>query len=117
MPPCLVPQFATEKRRLGVDNREHRWRAREIVCTVWALLSACTGGSDGPEGSVVLPFQPGAPSQMGPGAEPGSQTEGTARSLPMACQDAAIHSERAPLRRLTRFEYNNTVRDLFGDNT
>jgi hypothetical protein len=35
----------------------------------------------------------------------------------MACQDAAIHSERAPLRRLTRFEYNNTVRDLFGDNT
>jgi len=28
------------------------------------------------------------------------------------------HSEvRAPLRRLTRFEYNNTVRDLFGDDT
>ncbi|WP_437625347.1 DUF1592 domain-containing protein [Sorangium sp. So ce1151] len=28
-----------------------------------------------------------------------------------------MHPGRAPLRRLTRFEYNNTVRDLFGDAT
>ncbi|WP_437626485.1 DUF1592 domain-containing protein [Sorangium sp. So ce1151] len=36
---------------------------------------------------------------------------------PSACEDGAVHPGRAPLRRLTRFEYNNTVRDLFGDAT
>ena len=60
--------------------------------------------------------EPGAPSGMGVGSEPGTPT-GSRANLPAACQDAAIHPERAPLRRLTRFEYNNTVRDLFGDTT
>ncbi|WP_437662592.1 DUF1592 domain-containing protein [Sorangium sp. So ce1182] len=36
---------------------------------------------------------------------------------PSACEDGAVHPGRAPLRRLTRFEYNNTVRDIFGDTT
>ncbi|XYI01887.1 DUF1592 domain-containing protein [Sorangium sp. So ce1128] len=36
---------------------------------------------------------------------------------PRACEDGAVHPGRAPLRRLTRFEYNKTVRDLFGDTT
>ncbi|WP_437665678.1 DUF1592 domain-containing protein [Sorangium sp. So ce1182] len=36
---------------------------------------------------------------------------------PLACNDGLVHAGRAPLRRLTRFEYNNTVRDLFGDTT
>lgn len=35
----------------------------------------------------------------------------------MLCQDQLVHAGRAPIRRLTRFEYNNTVRDLFGDTT
>jgi hypothetical protein len=37
----------------------------------------------------------------------------------MLCPDQGqvVHAGRAPLRRLTRFEYNNTVRDLFGDTT
>ena len=35
----------------------------------------------------------------------------------MLCTDQMVHVGRAPLRRLTRFEYNNTVRDLFGDAT
>ncbi len=34
-----------------------------------------------------------------------------------ACTEGVIQPGRAPLRRLTRFEYNNTVRDLFGDTT
>lgn len=34
---------------------------------------------------------------------------------PQACTPTTIG--RAPMRRLTRFEYNNTVRDLVGDNT
>jgi hypothetical protein len=35
----------------------------------------------------------------------------------MLCTDQMVHAGRSPLRRLTRFEYNNTVRDLFGDAT
>jgi len=33
------------------------------------------------------------------------------------CPDQGIHPGRSPLRRLTRFEYNNTARDVFGDTT
>ena len=35
----------------------------------------------------------------------------------MLCQDQMVYAGRAPLRRLTRFEYNNTIRDLFNDTT
>ncbi|NUO53385.1 MAG: DUF1592 domain-containing protein [Polyangiaceae bacterium] len=36
----------------------------------------------------------------------------------LSCDDeGAIFPGRAPIRRLTRFEYNNTVRDLLGDDT
>ncbi len=35
----------------------------------------------------------------------------------ISCEDGRAHPNRAPLRRMTRFEYNNTVRDLLGDNT
>ena len=36
---------------------------------------------------------------------------------PARCQTKMVRAGRAPLRRLTRFEYDNTVRDLLGDNT
>ena len=36
---------------------------------------------------------------------------------PSACAPDTIAPGRAPLRRLTRFEYNNTVRELLGDTT
>jgi hypothetical protein len=36
---------------------------------------------------------------------------------PMLCPANELHVGRAPIRRLTRFEYNNTVTDLFGDTT
>ncbi len=43
---------------------------------------------------------------------------GGAPPLPTQCADqAAITPGRAPLRRLTKVEYNNTVRDLLGDDT
>jgi len=39
-------------------------------------------------------------------------------SSALSCDDeGAIFPGRSPLRRLTRFEYNNTVRDLLGDDT
>ncbi|WP_437283897.1 DUF1592 domain-containing protein [Sorangium sp. So ce406] len=50
--------------------------------------------------------------------DPTSPTGGNPTTVdPSACEDGAIHPGRAPLRRLTRFEYNKTVRDLFGDTT
>ncbi len=45
------------------------------------------------------------------------EADGTA-DQPLECGDEdAIFPGRAPIRRLTRFEYNNTVRDLLGDDS
>ncbi|WP_437813714.1 DUF1592 domain-containing protein [Sorangium sp. So ce1078] len=51
----------------------------------------------------------------GGAGEPGAENPTTVD--PLVCQDGVVHPGRAPLRRLTRFEYNNTVRDLLGDTT
>jgi len=49
------------------------------------------------------------------GSEGGSDAGDTGEPI---CGDPdAVFPGRAPLRRLTRFEYNNTVRDLLGDDT
>jgi hypothetical protein len=66
-----------------------------------------TGGSTRP-GNMGT----GGTSMPGAGG-PGGATPG----IPAACQNRPIKPGPAPLRRLTRFEYNNTVRDLLGDNT
>jgi len=81
-----------------------------------ALLSACTGGVGGPDGATVMPW---------PAADVGDRSDmaGTPASdegarAPMSCEaEAEARSGRSPIRRLTRFEYNNTARDLFGDTT
>jgi hypothetical protein len=77
-----------------------------------AVLSACTGNimTDGPGGS----------NGSGPGSSGGSSGTGSGGSGggtvgPLDC--AAPNPPRAPLRRLTIFEYNNTVADLLGDTT
>ncbi len=75
--------------------------------------AACTGEIG--QGQMSPPAQ-GGTSAVGGGAGPGasgssSNTGGTSTN-PQSCTPAAI---RAPLRRLTRFEYNNTVRDLVQD--
>lgn len=36
---------------------------------------------------------------------------------PLVCDGVTIHPGEAPARRMTRFEYDNTVRDLLGDTT
>lgn len=85
-----------------------------------ALLSACQGYVAGNRGVEDLPATPSlealpvpmetssAPSQLGVPSGP---------SGPMLCEAGEVHAGRAPIRRLTRFEYNNTVRDLFSDTT
>ncbi|WP_437640056.1 DUF1592 domain-containing protein [Sorangium sp. So ce854] len=69
------------------------------------MASGCTGnvGNAGDAGN--------AGNAGGPGTENPSTTQ------PLACDDGQVHPGRAPLRRLTRFEYNRTVRDLLGDTT
>jgi hypothetical protein len=109
------------------------WRMGPAVMALavaWAL--ACSGSVIGPGGGA-----PGGPPGGGPGAGggsgagpgagggggpgPGNMPGGpgaTPPELPAACRDpAVVHPGRAPLRRLTRFEYSNTVRDLLGDTT
>jgi hypothetical protein len=49
---------------------------------------------------------PTGPTKPGPGPEP---------TPPSACKTTEVF--RSPLRRLTRLEYNNTVRDLLGDSS
>jgi len=45
----------------------------------------------------------------------GDPPEGTSQVEGPLCIEGTTQAGRSPIRRLTRFEYNNTVRDLFGD--
>ncbi len=88
-----------------------------LVPMAVALLSACQGGSlEGNRGEELT----AAPSPVAPDPTTAASSEprqqGAANGQ-MSCEDGEVHVGRAPIRRLTRFEYNNTVRDLFGDTT
>lgn len=84
------------------------------------LLAACSsGGGDASRapGGDVDEFA-GVPPGSAPGVPPEATTGDPEPPMrPAACGDGAVEPGRAPIRRLTRFEYNNTVRDLFGDTT
>jgi len=85
---------------------------------VAAWLGGCSAG-------------PAAGTPGGPGAQPGGGSGSTAGSgniggggasasagtAPVSVECMGVHPGRAPIRRLTRFEYSNAVRDLFGDTT
>lgn len=91
---------------------------RHAACTalLGAVLTGCIGdiATDLP----APPIEPGSGDSTEPGlggssgAAPG--TGGTQVSSPSCTANAWIAS---PVRRLTRWEYNNTVRDLLGDTT
>jgi hypothetical protein len=86
-----------------------------------AAQSAGGAGGKGTSGGTAG----SAPSTGGTGASTGGASSGGAAGssgtaglapLPSECANqAAITPGRAPLRRLTKVEYNNTVRDLLGD--
>jgi hypothetical protein len=104
-------------------------RALSLVATIalGCQLGACSGEIENRPGFAP----PGAREQAGSAAEmspvssagsnagmAGTGTAGSAVGAPMACTgDAALAPGRAPLRRLTRFEFNNTVRDVLGDDS
>ncbi|MCB9610891.1 MAG: DUF1592 domain-containing protein [Sandaracinus sp.] len=53
----------------------------------------------------------------GPGGEPDPDERPAPAPTPLVCDDGALRPGRAPLRRLTRDEYDATIRDLLGDTT
>jgi hypothetical protein len=60
----------------------------------------------------------GTTSAGGTGGTSGDGGSGSSATLPTLCTNqAAVMPGRAPLRRLSKVEYNNTVRDLLGDTT
>jgi hypothetical protein len=75
------------------------------------------GGRPGPGAPSGGPLDPGMP---GPGGDPrgigGANAGGTGGAGPAATPPGPSRP-KAPLRRLSRSQYNNTVRDLLGDAT
>ena len=53
---------------------------------------------------------------LGEGPGPGTDVDDPTKT-PLVCDGVTIHPGEAPARRMTRFEYDNTVRDLLGDTT
>lgn len=109
-------------------------RCAGVAALAIPLVSGCYIGSDrGDSGAVHASSDTEGPadedgsttSDTGDLAgEDGSTTEGGSGAMgdegetPPTCADeAAIFPGDVPIRRLTRFEYNNTVRDLLGDHT
>jgi hypothetical protein len=84
------------------------------------LLAACSsdGGDPGAgEGVEEFAGMPPGSAPMDPPAATTGGPEPAASPGSITCGDGAVAPGRAPIRRLTRFEYNNTVRDIFGDTT
>jgi hypothetical protein len=94
--------------------------AASVVPLVAPFLVACTGSvGDGnapadPRGPTSAPSD-GTPPRPGqsPPATPGGPTAPSTEVRPDACK--GVLPGPSPLRRLTRTEYANTVRDLLGD--
>jgi hypothetical protein len=91
----------------------HRLVLATVVLAGTAGLSACMGAATGSAPGEPVP--PPADPPTGPGTGP-TPTPGPGTMAEM-CRERSARPTRAPLRRLTRFEYNNTVRDLLGDTT
>jgi hypothetical protein len=77
---------------------------------VAAMAVVATGACEGAiEGRV------GAPTAPPPAAMPSVPPIGGGPPAPSACDGGRARTGPTPLRRLTRLEYDNTVRDLLGD--
>jgi hypothetical protein len=106
---------------------ELRLLVATLVLGAGCIGSIGSGGSEPPGGGPALPGtpgnQPGNPGNPGtPGSNPGSMVGG-APTMPGKPGDQPSAARPGdpntagpmPLRRLTRREYNNTIRDLLGD--
>ena len=85
-------------------------RARHILVGVWVSAAACTGEIGAhPSSTAGAGANAGAGAVGTGGSDPGGPTASACASAPS--------SGSTPLRRLSRSEYANTVRDLFGAQT
>jgi hypothetical protein len=80
------------------------------------MAASCVGTA---ETSAPDPESPAAPSNGQPSTTPTTTmpTNGSSTPAAMACKAPGPQAAAAPVRRLTRREYNNTVKDLLGDTT
>ncbi|MCH9685472.1 MAG: DUF1592 domain-containing protein [Deltaproteobacteria bacterium] len=87
-----------------------RVRAKQtlVVSLLGLVLGGCYSGVDGFDG----PGAGGDPARVPPGDDAG-QDDGNPEA---SCEEGPAVGA-SPLRRLTRFEYDNAVRDLLGDTT
>lgn len=100
-----------------------RWQCLALVCA----CAACTGepaGATGPSSSIGAGATgvSGSTSTSGAAGASAAAAGGTAGaspgSTPEECaESAAIMPGQSPVRRLNRFEYNNTIADLLNDKT
>ncbi len=93
-------------------NAQTQLRAPLLVMCLAGALGACTGAIDGPAPDESA--TPGA--SGGPGAMAGAGSGGSSvdpNTLAVPCADADEVPDAAPLRRLSRTEYVNSVRALF----
>jgi hypothetical protein len=105
-------------------SQPSRWRTAclqkssiGLCLSVIAALGACSNadghGSEQGTNAVIPPSVPEfTPPEPTPGEPATTVTPGSTM-----CAEGESFAGRSPMRRLTRFEYNNTVRDLFGDTT
>jgi Protein of unknown function (DUF1592)/Protein of unknown function (DUF1588)/Protein of unknown function (DUF1587)/Protein of unknown function (DUF1585)/Protein of unknown function (DUF1595) len=84
------------------------WIGPAALAVTW--LIGCTGEVSHGVGGPMNMGTAGTSSTTG---GVGSGAGGSAMVTPECA--SGVHPGRAPVRRLTRFEYNNAVRDLFGD--
>src|SRR5689334_23149416 len=91
-----------------VKSHHYTYISCLAVCLAGPSLVGCEGSLSGGDGG------PNGPGGMNPnlGSAGGS---GTPNPEPADCTTPKPGA--APVRRMTRFEYNNTVRDLLGDTT
>src|SRR5215207_8860936 len=96
-----------------------RERALVLVAAA-ALFSGCTGSVGDAAGSRPPGNGTGGSGGRPPGSStpgssnPGTPVPGTPGAPPTPPGVAAEQPGRTPLRRLTRSQYNNTIRDLLG---
>jgi hypothetical protein len=94
---------------------------RTAALTGLAVTAACSGGiMPAGSGNGPAPPAPGIgtrPGPMMPPTQPGSPQPDPPGPEPVPCEEGVIRPGPSTVRRLTRFEYNNTVRDLLGDTT
>jgi hypothetical protein len=88
---------------MSANSRLAWWPPAVALALGWGCVGRVESGVSGAR----------APRTTTPPAAAGDVTPGVPAG-PVACKVGAL---RAPLRRLTRFEFDNTVRDLLGDDT